>query len=266
MCALLALAAVPSVRAELPLPPELADVGADTRIGAVLDPALPFVDANGRPVRLADAFDGERPVVLALAWYRCTMVCGLLLAGLADAARRVEPPPGEAWRLLAVSYDAADTTADAAEARRRAGLPGADWGFWTGSAASISALTTSLGVRIARDRTGGQVYHPVVAFVLTGDGVVSDVLYGPAFDPVAVSAAVARAGEAPRPDGPPPADPVARSAAAPSRPGPATPLVCARPESPPPVYRAWLRSAGLAGTAVAIGVVLTLLLRARSAR
>jgi protein SCO1/2 len=251
-----------TARAEIPLPPELAGVGVAARIGTRLDPTLGFTAEDGRAVRLGDIFDGKRPVVLALAWYRCTMVCGLLLAGLADAARRVDPPPGAAWRLLAVSYDPADTVADAREAHRRAMLrvpAGLDWAFWTGPAASLSALATALGVRVARDPRDGGLLHPVVAFVLSPDGVIAGALYGPTFDPVALGDALRAATGGEGPPVAPPGDTRGSLVA------PLHPIVCARPQNPPPVYRAWLQAAGLLGGGLTASILVALGLCARRA-
>jgi protein SCO1/2 len=237
-----------AARADIPLPPGLADVGVRTRAGAHVDLDLAFQAEDGSETRLGAAFDGEHPVVLALAWYRCKMVCGLLLSGLADAAAQVDPPPGPTWRLLTVSYDAADTVDDAREARHRARdrFGGAvPWEFWVGESGPLAALRAELGVRVAKDPRSGEIAHPVVVFVLSGDGVVTQVLHGPSVDAGGLAAAIAAARTFPTPTIPP-----------------GNALVCAHPEDPPAVYRAWVQAAGMTG----LGVVALALLAARRAR
>jgi protein SCO1/2 len=231
------LLGVSRARAEIPLPPGLADVGVTPHLGVALDPSIQFRDAEGGAVRLGDVLDGKRPVVLALAWYRCKMVCGVLLRGLAEAAARAPVPPGAAWQLLSVSYDDADTAEDARAARARtlAYLGGdAPWAFWTGSAPAIQALTQGLGVRVARSREG-DILHPVVVFVLSPDGRVRELLDGPAFDPAVLGAALARAALPPTALTMPP-----------------PPLVCARPMTIPPVVALWTR---MAAGAVIVGLL-----------
>ena len=45
---------------------------------------IPFVDENGKDVTLGDYF-GKRPVVLALVYYECPMLCTQVLNGLVSA-------------------------------------------------------------------------------------------------------------------------------------------------------------------------------------
>ncbi len=48
---------------------------------------LPFVDENGRDVTLGAVLRRERPVVLALVYYECPMLCTQVLNGLVGIAR-----------------------------------------------------------------------------------------------------------------------------------------------------------------------------------
>ena len=61
--------------------PILKDVGIDQKIGGTVPLSLPFVDENGRDVTLGQYF-GKRPVVLALVYYQCPMLCTEVLNGL----------------------------------------------------------------------------------------------------------------------------------------------------------------------------------------
>ena len=85
-CALLAavlLAASPAAaqRTE-PLPKELEGVGITEIPGARIPLALEFLDESGATVHLSDYFGRGRPVILTLNYYRCPMLCGLMLNGL----------------------------------------------------------------------------------------------------------------------------------------------------------------------------------------
>ena len=64
----------------------LNQVGIDQKIGQQLPLDLVFKDETGRDVRLGEYF-GARPVVLALAYYECPMLCTLVLNGLTSALR-----------------------------------------------------------------------------------------------------------------------------------------------------------------------------------
>ncbi len=65
------------------LPPAAREADIEERLGsAIADTALPFTDMDGRRAPLAEHFDGRRPVLLVLAYYRCPTLCGLVLRGL----------------------------------------------------------------------------------------------------------------------------------------------------------------------------------------
>ena len=49
---------------------------------------LEFPDEDGGTVRLGHYFTGDRPVILTLGYYRCPMLCTLVLNGLVDGLTR----------------------------------------------------------------------------------------------------------------------------------------------------------------------------------
>src|SRR5262245_66072087 len=59
----------------------LAKIGIDQRIGQQLPLDLTFRDETGRDVRIGDYFR-DKPVVLALAYYECPMLCTQVLNGM----------------------------------------------------------------------------------------------------------------------------------------------------------------------------------------
>lgn len=180
------------------VPPIAQEIGIDEHLGASVPRELMFRDSESHRVRLGDHFDGKRPVVLVLAYYRCKMLCGLVLRGLAEALRQVELAPGDDYRLLSVSIDPADRP-DTATGARAATLEildrEAQWPFLLGDAASIAALAESVGFRFRYDRKSDQIAHPAVVFVLTPGGRISRYLYGATFAPRDVRLALLEAGQ-----------------------------------------------------------------------
>src|SRR4051794_20237238 len=63
----------------------------EPRLGQRVSTVLRFVDEQGQTVRLGDYFR-RRPVVLAMGYYRCPMLCGV---GLNATARTLEEFPPE---------------------------------------------------------------------------------------------------------------------------------------------------------------------------
>ena len=65
----------------------LSKIAIDQRIGHALPLDLAFVDETGSEVRLGDYF-GKRPVMLALVYYECPMLCTQVLNGLVSRSGR----------------------------------------------------------------------------------------------------------------------------------------------------------------------------------
>src|SRR5579862_5051749 len=66
----------------------LGDVGIDQHLGDRLPLDAVFRDETGREVRLGDYFH-DKPVVLALVYYRCPMLCTQVLNGFLKSSQAV---------------------------------------------------------------------------------------------------------------------------------------------------------------------------------
>lgn len=199
-------AAAPSVPVGLPdtdqpMSPEMRAIAVDESRGERLGDGLQFVDHEGNVVTLGDYFDGERPVILTLNYYRCRVVCSVLLNGLADALAQLPWTPGdEHFRVVTISIDPHETPADAAKKRGTvlASLGrGEDvqWAFLTGKELEIRALAAQLGISYRYDAEQDQYAHPAVANFVTGEGIVSQYVYGLTFDPLDLRLGIIEAGE-----------------------------------------------------------------------
>lgn len=184
-------------------PPPLREATVTERPGepAALDTRV--TDARGRTIPLRDAISAGRPTLLVLAYYRCTMLCGLVLDGSARAVASLARPAdgssplvaGHDFNIVTVSIDPRDTPADATAKRAdvfaKAGVPaGTDWWFTTAGETDVRRLASSIGFGYAFDDRSGQYAHAAVVTVLTADGRVSSYLYGVDFPPADVRAAL----------------------------------------------------------------------------
>ena len=160
-------------------------IGLDEHPGARVPSELSFTDTSGDHVHLGDAFDGEHPVVLVLAYARCRMLCNVVLHGIADAVRASH----RELTPVIVSLDPHETPDEAA---RRRTLLGDRWTYLVGDDRSIHALADALGFRYAWDPRTEQYAHPAVVFVLSPDGRIAEYLRGVVFPDL--DAAVERAG------------------------------------------------------------------------
>jgi protein SCO1 len=166
----------------------LEKVGIDQRIGQQLPPDLPFVDDRGATVRLGDYF-GRRPVVLALAYYECPMLCTQVLNGMTGALKTLSFTAGKDFDVIVVSINPKEGPRQAAEKKAayigRYGRPetAGGWHFLTGTDASIHALAGAIGFRYAFDENLQQYAHGAAIYVITPQGVVSRYLLGIEFPP-----------------------------------------------------------------------------------
>ncbi len=166
----------------------LEKVGIDQKIGQQLPLDLAFVDDHGANVRLGDYF-GARPVVLALAYYECPMLCTQVLNGMTGALKTLSFDAGKDFDVVVVSINPKEGPMLAAEKKatylRQYGRPAdaAGWHFLTGTEASIKTLASTIGFRYAFDETIQQYAHGAAIYVATPKGVVARYLLGIDFPP-----------------------------------------------------------------------------------
>lgn len=166
----------------------LEDVRFDQKLDAQVPADLQFTDDLGNPVRLGDYF-GERPLVLALVYFECPMLCSQVLTDLVSALGVLSFNPGTEFDVVAVSFNAKEgpglAAAKKATYMERFGRPGTERGFHflTGDEATIARLTETVGFRFAWDEAIKQYAHAAGLVVLTPDGRVSKYIYGLEYSP-----------------------------------------------------------------------------------
>ena len=98
-------------------PPRLENVGIEQHLDAQVPPDLTFRDDTGKTVKLGDYF-GQKPLILNLVYYNCTMLCGEALAGLASAMRLIKFDVGNEFDVITVSFDPRETPEMAAAKKK----------------------------------------------------------------------------------------------------------------------------------------------------
>jgi protein SCO1 len=171
-----------------PLPPALAGVGIDQRLDTQVPLHLTFKDEAGRSLPLSTYFHGK-PVLLALVYYRCPMLCTQILNGMEASLKAVSLNPGQDFEVVSVSFDPKDTPETAAGKRKmilqRYGRPGTanGWHFLTGDEPQIRALTEAAGYHYRFDPVTGQFAHASAIMILTPEGRLSRYFYGVEYAP-----------------------------------------------------------------------------------
>lgn len=169
-------------------PSVLEKVGIEQRIGKALPLETKFRDEIGREVRLGDYFH-KRPVVLALVYYDCPMLCTQVLNGMTSALSVLKFNAGKEFDVVAISFDARETP-QLAGAKKQVYLDrykrqGADqgWHFLTGSQDAITAVTEAAGFHYVWDEKTSQFAHGSAIMLVTPEGKLYQYYYGIEYSP-----------------------------------------------------------------------------------
>lgn len=172
-----------------PLAPAMHSIDVDEHLGNILDTSLAFTDHTGKAVKLADYFDGERPVLLTMNYFRCPVLCNVQLNELTEALRNFEWTPGdEHFRIVTVSIDPREQPV-LAGSKRKSHLDAlgrgddVDWAFLTGDALSIRLLAAQLGIQYAYDPEQDQYAHPAVVVFASPEAKLVRYVYGLSYHP-----------------------------------------------------------------------------------
>jgi protein SCO1/2 len=184
----LALAALFSARPasakDTSVPVELQGIDIEDRQGAPLPRDIALRDQAGKSVTIGDYLDGQRPVLLVLAYYECPMLCTLVINGALDEMKKLRWTAGDEYRVVVVSFDPRDTSEGAAKKRMNYldayGRPvaGRGFDFLVGDEAQVKALASAAGFHYRWDEDTKQFAHAAGSFVYTPDGRLSRTLYG----------------------------------------------------------------------------------------
>jgi len=189
------LAAVPALAASDPS--DVLGIAYVQKPGAPLPADAILSDETGQPVRLGELAHGV-PTLLALVYYRCPNLCGVVLGDLLSGLQGASLVAGRDYRLVAISIDPAEGPDVAAQAKAQhlAEFPAAgatpDWHFLTGNAAPVER---AVGYQAKYDAALKQFIHPAGIVVATPDGHVSRYLLGVGYAPGDLKLAVTEASD-----------------------------------------------------------------------
>ncbi len=168
------------------LPDPLKQIGIEQKLGGQVPMDAVFKNEAGEPVRLGDLMNQERPVILALVYFECPMLCNQVLNGLTGTLKGISFDAGKEYDVLAISFDASENEKPGLAANKKAsymeryGRPGTEngWHFLTGDQAAIDAVTQSVGFSYEWDEKSNQFAHASGIIMLTPEGTVARYFYG----------------------------------------------------------------------------------------
>jgi protein SCO1/2 len=182
----------PPRRAPIPAgekPRDLDDVRIDQKLDGPLPLDAKFRDEHGNEVRLRDYF-GSKPVVLALVYYSCPMLCNQVLNGMTSGLDVLKTLSiGKEFEVITVSFDPRETPDLAREKKetylswyKREGAADG-WHFLTGDQSNIDRLTESAGFHYKWDAKTNQFIHASGIMIATSEGKLARYFYGIEYAP-----------------------------------------------------------------------------------
>jgi protein SCO1/2 len=184
-------------------PAYLKNAGIDQNLNHRLPLEDHFRNEAGQDVTLGSLFATNRPVMLALVYYKCGMLCPQVLHGLGTALHASGMHAGHEYDVIVASIDPSDTPADTAAPKQRLldlmgpGSDAASAHFLTGQQGAISDLAAATGFHYVRtpgpDGKMNQFAHSSVIMIATPDGRMSKYLSGIDYQPRDVRLALVEA-------------------------------------------------------------------------
>ncbi len=185
---LAATLAAPAPSQQFGLPAMVRGVGIEQNLNEQLPLDLRFKDETGQTVRLGQYFR-EKPVVLALVYYECPMLCDMVLNGLTHSMDQISLNLGPDFEVVTVSFNphetwqlAAAKKANYVEKYQRKGAA-QGWHFLTGAEEAIKSLADTAGFHYKYDPVTKQYAHASGILVLTPEGRIARYFYGIEYKP-----------------------------------------------------------------------------------
>lgn len=198
---LLMLLAVAASAQDNRLPSELEGIGVDEKFGQKVNLDLEFTAENGYQVPLRQFFNSGKPVIVNLVYYRCPMLCSLVLNAQTKVMKELAWSAGNEYEVVTISIDPQEMF-NLAVAKKKWHLEQYDrpeaaqgWHFMTDYQGNAKRLANQLGFNYRWDAKTEQWAHAAAIMVLTPDGTVSRYLYGLEYRPRDLRLALAEASE-----------------------------------------------------------------------
>lgn len=185
------------------LPPALQKVGIEQKLNEQVPLDAVFTDENGKSVKLGDYFGKGRPVILALVYFECPMLCNEVLNGLTGSLKSLSLNAGQDFDVVAISFDARENDKPELAKNKKEGYlkrygrpeTAHGWHFLTGTQSEIDKVTQAVGFNYVYDEATEQFAHAGGIMIMTPDGKLSRYLYGIDYAPKDIKFALMESAE-----------------------------------------------------------------------
>lgn len=170
----------------IPLPRPVLGLQIEEHVGRALPLELQFTRSDGTVVQLGEYFKSGKPAVIAMVYYKCPVVCDVVMQKLTQSYNGLQLVPGRDFNIIYVSFDPSETIADAAASRSGhmsnyqqaiTDEVAAGWNFHISDSTSARGLADAIGFKYRR-LENGQFSHPAGVFIATPEGKLSRYFYG----------------------------------------------------------------------------------------
>jgi protein SCO1/2 len=193
----------PSASVTTGLPDALTTIGIEQKLGEQLPLETELKNEDGSAVKLGDYFNHGRPVILALVYYECPMLCNQVLNGLTGSLKGISLDAGKDFDVVALSFDARENDRpDLAKGKKasyveRYGRSGSEngWHFLTGTQEAIEKITSAAGFNFKWDKKSEQFAHAAGVMIVTPSGRMSRYFYGIDYAPRDIKFGLMESGE-----------------------------------------------------------------------
>jgi protein SCO1/2 len=170
------------------VPDALKNISVSEHFNGQLPLDVPFIDDHNQRVTLRKYFDGSKPVILQLGYYKCPMLCDLISQGATKSLKDLrEFTAGKDFDIVFLSIDPHED-AMLAQKKKQTYLteyarPGSEngWHFLTGGQDQIAQIAKAVGFEYKWVASAQQFSHPAAIMLCTPDGKLSRYLYGVQF-------------------------------------------------------------------------------------
>ncbi len=173
------------------MPNALKSVGIEQKLNEQLPLDAEFKNENGESVKLGTYFNKNKPVILALVYYECPMLCNEVLNGLTGSLKGISFDVGKDFDVVAISFDARENEKPDLAKNKKAGYlkrygrteSENGWHFLTGNQENIDKVTKAAGFNYKFDEETDQFAHAGGVMMTTPEGKLARYFYGIDYSP-----------------------------------------------------------------------------------
>ncbi len=190
------------IKSKHAIPPIMQNTDILNYSGKFISLNTPFINHNGITRTLSHYFKQNKAIILTLGYYKCPMLCNLLLNALSETIQNIHLMIGQNFNIISISINHNENYHLAQQKRKNylttlhdKSLQSNDniWPFLTGNKNNINLLTQQIGFQFKYDIMSKEYIHSAGVFLLSSQGQIIQIFYGIQFDADKITKAIINA-------------------------------------------------------------------------